>query len=229
MKDAGALAVTRGAGPKLTVLDLRSNEIQKPGRSRRSREPKVHLYLDAGPPENRLTGSRQGAATRASRCPGQATLTVASSVPDSLPSTVEFRELWIWEFGFVADFPAFMTPDRAPGNGKSRTFTWLDRATLTIGGYWPVTETWSETLASWSKPTPGDHVTVERPNSRVALVRHRTADKVTVQRIERAHDAILYVDFSYAREFETYFAPIVEKVLRSPYFDRKHLEKESGK
>jgi hypothetical protein len=245
LKDAGSLAIARGAWPALSTMDLRSNEIQRPAAQALADARALdrvslwlgfnlqgddadaglakNLHVDDGPSENRLTSLGRG-GEESFDLPRQATLSVTNGVSGGLPASVEFRELWIWEFGFVAEFPTFMTPDRAPGNGKSRTFTWLDRATLTIGGYWPVTETWSETLASWSKPEPGEHVRVERPTSRLALVRRSAADKITVQRVERAHDAILYVDFSYAREFESYFSPIVEKVLGSAHFDRKHLD-----
>ena len=150
----------------------------------------------------------------------------AAAPPEDLPSNIEFRELWIWEFGLVADFPTFMLPQRPPGNGKSRTFTWLDRATLSIGGYWiQPGQTAAEALASFSEAEPGEQLRIERRNAHTIVAHHSDAKQKRIVRAQTAYGALFYIDFSYPAELDPYFAPIAQRAIDSMYFDRAHLTK----
>lgn len=151
-------------------------------------------------------------------------LTVAAP-PEDLPANVDFRELWIWEFGLVAEFPTFMLPGRRPGNGKSRSFSWLDRATLSIGGYWLLPgETFDEALASFREAEPSEQLQLERRNARTAILRSSQGAQKRVARVQSASGALCYVDFRYPAELDAYFAPTVARVINSLYFDRRHLK-----
>jgi len=246
LKDDAALALAQARPPSLASLDLRSNDIKdisaralaasttsqgKPeiflennllGKAMLAdRELQNRLRLEGAPPfEGRETlgGSESFSASRGSA------LKVAAAPPAGLPATVEFRELWIWEFGLVGDFPTFMTPLRPYGNGKGRTFAWLDRATLTISGSWLNEETLADRIAWETKPAPGDRVRVQRLHKHAAIVRRTGPDKVRVTRVQSAYGAAFYADLEYDRSLDAYFAPIAEHVLRSIYFDRRHLE-----
>jgi hypothetical protein len=245
LKNEGALNVSRVRWPALVTLDLRSNEIERGGATALVESKTLvdhvtlwlgsnplgamadagapeRVLLDGGPATNRLAGLGRG-GEESFELSRRGALSASTAPPASLPSTVEFRELWIWEFGFVADFPTFMTPDRVPGNGKSRTFTWLDRAELSIGGYWPLEQTLAGIIAEQLKSASKGRPTVERKSSKIAIVRHAAPGRTTIQRLE-LDGALLYVDLSYDDELAPYFAPIVDRVIGSTYFDRKHLE-----
>lgn len=82
--------------------------------------------------------------------------TATTTPPLGLPSEVELRELWIWEFGLVCAFPTFMTPAVTPGNGKSRTFEWMNRARVFISGSWNNNNATLKSMVDWRlKPEPG--------------------------------------------------------------------------
>ena len=243
LKDDGAAALALGRWPALIMLDLRSNEIGETGVRALAASPtldsKLAIWLENNVPAKTVANAGVEGRLRLEGAPaieGRPTLgevdafdipkkpgmSVAAVPPAGLPSTVEFRELWIWEFGLVGEFPTFMTPGRPPGNGKSRTFAWLDRATLSIGGYW-LLSTFDEIVASDSKSAPGDRVRVQRLNARTAIVRRTGPNGIRVTRLQSAFGAVFYVDFEYDRELDEYFAPIAERLLHSMYFDRKHL------
>lgn len=244
--DSGAQFLANKAWPALELLDVSSNEIGLPGAralAAKAFAPRAiiwfaenlekaqleRLQLDQrlkveGFPDlpDRATLGETDTFAR----PKRASRLTLTAPPEDLPSSVEFRELWIWEFGVVAEFPTFMLPERRPGNGKSRTFTWLDRATLSIGGYWLMPgQTFEEALASFRAPQSGEPVQLERRNAHTVILRSSTATQQHVARIQSAFGALFYVDFAYPAELEPYFAPLAQRSIDSMYFDRAHLKK----
>ena len=243
--DSGAQFLTSKPWPALELLNVGSNEIGLPGAralGAKTFAPRAFIWfgqnLETAQLERlklqqrlRVEGfpdvperATLGEADSFARPKRGSRLTVAAP-PEDLPSSVEFRELWIWEFGLVAEFPTFMLPERPPGNGKSRTFTWLDRATLSIGGYWLMPgQTFEEALASFREPETGEPVELERRNARTVILRSRAGARQHVARIQSAYGALFYVDFHYPADLDAYFAPIATRAINSLYFDRHHLK-----
>jgi hypothetical protein len=245
--DSGAGHIASGSWPALELVDVGCNEIGTPGAKALAtsttlppqaiigfgfnledvqlKQLGLEQRLKVGPyPERaeRVTLGQEDAFDHSKRPASKA----AAPPPEDLPASIEFRELWIWEFGLVVEFPIFMLPDRRPGNGKSRSFSWLDRASLAIGGYWlQPGQTLAEALAAWTRAEPGEQVQVERRNARTVIVRSSRGGKKRALRVQSAYGALFYVDFTYAADLEPYFAPLAERALQSLYFDRAHLKK----
>jgi hypothetical protein len=246
--DYGAIILAASESwPALELLDVGSNEIGVAGaralEASTQLSPRAFIWFGSNLEKQRLAKLRLqqrlrvegfpdlperatlGEADTFARPKRRRTLTAAAP-PEDLPSNVDFRELWIWEFGLVAEFPTFMLPQRPPGNGKSRTFTWLDRATLSIGGYWLMPgETAAEALKSFGEAEPGEQLRVERRNAHTIVVHHSDAKRKRVVRAQSAYGALFYVDFSYPAELDPYFEPIAKRAIDSLYFDRAHLAK----
>ncbi|HEX2871889.1 MAG TPA: hypothetical protein VHP33_11545 [Polyangiaceae bacterium] len=216
---ARALAASTQLSPRAFIWfgsNLESQQLQKLGLQQR-------LKVDGFPdlPERATLGEADAFAQ-----PKRRRSLTAAAPPEDLPANIDFRELWIWEFGLVAEFPTFMLPQRPPGNGKSRTFTWLDRATLSIGGFWLMPgETTAEALKSFGEAEPGEQLRVERRNAHTIVAHHSDAKQKRLVRAQSAYGALFYVDFSYPAELDPYFAPIAKRVIDSLYFDRAHLTK----
>lgn len=244
--DEGARQLARKSWPKLALLDVGGNEIGSVGATALGTATTLapgaaiwfgsnledqelkrlgleqRFVVDGSPArDDRTTLGELDAFARPKR--GDE-LTVAAP-PEDLPSRIQFRELWIWEFGLVAEFPTFMLPSRPPGNGKSRTFSWLDQATLAIGGYWlSPDQTKAEALKSWTRAEPGERVQVEHRQAQTLIVRHLGGRQTRVVRVQSAYGALFYVDFAYPAGLDSYFAPIAARAIDSLYFDRAHLK-----
>jgi len=244
--DSGAIFLVEKSWPALELLDVAANEIGPRGATAlgtaTTLPPAASIWFGSNlaEPELKRLGLAQrlkneGSPQRADRVtlgeldtfarPKRAGTLAATAPPEDLPANVEFRELWIWEFGLVAQFPTFMLPQRPPGNGKSRTFSWLDRATLSIGGYWLQPDrSVAEELASWGQADPDERVRVERRNGHTIVVRRSRLTQERIVRVQTGYGAVFYVDFTYPAELGGYFAPIAKHVVESPYFDRAHLK-----
>lgn len=178
-----------------------------------------HLVFKEGPElDGQVSGFWGGAKPK-----GVATMTPPAPPPLTLPATVEFRELWIWEFGLVAEHPTFMTPGELPGNGKSRDFTWLDQAGFFAGGHWnslqlPPDQAFASELADAARPAPGDCLRIEPLGKHAALVWRRGPVKSSVTRVQGT-DALLELRFFYPTQRERYFRPIAERCVRSLSFE----------
>lgn len=239
--DTGARYLAARNWPALDLLDVRGNEIGLDGAKALATSttlpPGAAIWLGSNV-EARALGrlglarrlTLEGSPARADRATlgelevfarsKRRGLTLAAP-PEDLPSSVEFRELWISEFGLVAEFPIFMLPQRPPGNGKSRTFSWLDRATLAIGGAWLLPgQSVAAALATWKQAEPGEELRVDARNAYTIVVRHSGGAQRRVVRVQSADGALFYVDFAYPAELEAYFAPIVARAIDSVYFDR---------
>jgi hypothetical protein len=240
MGDAGARSLANASWPALELLDVGCNEIGVTGAQTLAASTtlasraligfnfnlekarleqlglKQRLMVEAFPErDGRVTLGQEDAFDRSKRPRFES----AAAPPEDLPATIDFREVWIWEFGLVADFPTFMLPKQRPGNGKSRSFSWLDRASLSIGGGWLLPDqTFSEALADWSRAEPGEQVQTEHLNARTLIVHHRGGSQQRLVRVQSHQGALLYVDFDYAADLASYFAPIAEHVVKSLYF-----------
>ena len=245
--DTGARYLANQSWPALELLDVGSNEIGVAGAralaasTLLARRAFIWFGSNLEPEQLAKLGLQQRLKVEGfPDLPGRATLGEADTFakpkrrrtltavtpPEDLPSNVDFRELWIWEFGLVAEFPTFMLPQRPPGNGKSRTFTWLDRATLSIGGYWLMPgETAAEALARFSEAEPGEQLRIERRNAHTIVAHHSDAKQKRLIRAQSAYGALFYIDVSYPAELDPYFAPIAKRAIDSLYFDRAHLTK----
>jgi Leucine Rich repeat len=242
--EAGAkLLAERGAAEPLECLDFQYNEISLDGAEALSRwralpadtfvflggnlwskdteaalEGSPHLVFEALDLPGQVAGLQGGELPkRASSVP------LAAPPPPTLPAAVAFRELWIWEFGLVAEYPTFLTPDDLPGNGKSRSFAWLDRAGFVAGGHWnvlmlPPEQAFAHELADAARSKPGDRIRIEPLEKYAALVWRRGSVRSSVTRVQGT-DALLDLYFWYPTEHEAYFRPIAEHCVRSLYFD----------
>jgi Leucine Rich repeat len=244
--DAGArLLPERRAPERLECLDLQYNEIALDGAEALSRwrglPGDTFVFLGGNlwnkDKEAALEGSPH-LAFEAPDLPGQVaglpggdppksafSVPAAAPPPPTLPAAaaVEFRELWVWEFGLVAEYPTFLTPDELPGNGKSRGFAWLDRAGFVAGGHWntamlPPEQAFAHELADAARAKPGDRVRIEPLEKHAALVWRRGSVQSSVTRVQGA-DGLIDVYFWYPTEHEAYFRPIAEHCVRSVYFD----------
>jgi hypothetical protein len=245
--DRGADLLARKVWPTLELLDVGANEIGPLGASALAKSttlaPQAAIWFGANLEDRDL--ARLGVAHRlkvdgsparddratleeldAFARPKRARALTLGTPPEELPSNVQFRELWIWEFGLVADFPTFMLPSRPPGNGKSRSFSWLDKSTLSIGGYWLLPgQTVAEALASWREGEADEDILVEPRNLHTIVARRKAGPQRRVTRVQSSYGAIFYVDFTYPTALDAYFAPIAEHVIDSLYFDRAHLKR----
>jgi hypothetical protein len=182
-----------------------------------------HLVFEGPALPGQVSGFWGGAMPK-----GAATMTAAVPPPPTLPTTVDFRELWIWEFGLVAEYPTFLTPGELPGNGKSRDFTWLDQAGFSAGGRWnalnlPPDQAFASELGDAARPAPGDRIRIEPLGQHAALVWRRGKLRSSVTRVQGT-DALLELHFFYPTEHERYFRPIAERCVRSLYFDAGETE-----
>jgi hypothetical protein len=243
----GALTLARSeAWPRLACLDLEQNEITREGALALARSSTLPTGTQVFAAHNLWEQDAKALAEEprlvfsawpdfewmVSGPPGlggvKEPMVAAAVPPTGLPAVIEFRELWIWEFGLVSEFPTFLTPLDPSGNGKSSAFAWMDRAGLSAAGWYQGPDAittragFDRRLAKEleSRAASGERtLQIERLADEDAIVWTRQRDTCWLYRTRMDNGTEYRLAFWYDAALDAYFRPIAERTVRSLYFE----------